>query len=321
MIGFIYHIKNKVNGKEYIGQTIDIDWRLYKHFNYLRKGKHHSIKLQRAFDKYGEENFEVNYYQKEYDNYQELLIEEQQEIAKYDSYNNGYNETKGGEGHPTIFDFDTMVLLYQIGKRYEGVKHRLAEYYGCDRTSITSVFKKQYLDMVTYDDKKLNSLIKELGLTSKNLKENYINNYERKLNTEQVLKILSIIEIKKYSQSACAKVYHVNKDVISNIVRGKTYKEDYKKFLNLSLEEKQNLAEELCNTTDIIRLHYEGQRGPVKNPLTQEQVNYILDNAKNKSQAQISRDLGISVDRVSSVKNKKSYLDMIWVYEKEHSSN
>ena len=77
----------------------------------------------------------------------------------------------------------------------------------------------------------------------------------------------------------------------------------------------------MCNTTDIIRLHYEGKRGPVKNPLTQEQVNYILDNIKTKTITQISKDLGISDDRVSSVKNKKSYLDMIWVYEKEHSSN
>ena len=321
MIGFIYHIKNKITGKEYIGQTIDIDWRLKKHFSALAKNNHHSVKLQRAFNKYGKDAFEISYRQQDFETYQDLLMKEMKEINTFNSYENGYNETRGGEGHATIFDFNTMVLLYQIGQRYSGVKHRLAEYYNCDRTSITSVFRKKYLGMITYEEKELEQLIQELGLTSDNLKENYKNNYDRKLTTEQVLKILSVIEIKKFSQAACGKVYGVNKDIIGCIIRGKTYKKDYQKFLKLSLEEKQKLAEEMCNTTDVIRVHYQGQRGPVKNPLTQEQVNYILDNLQNKTQSQIARELNISVSRVSSIKNKKSYLDMIWVYDKEHSSN
>lgn len=321
VIGFIYHIRNKINGKEYIGQTIDIDWRLKKHFLSLEKGTHHSIKFQRAFDKYGKDAFEVSYIQQEFNSYQELLLEEIKEIDKFNSFDNGYNETRGGEGRNIIFDFNTMVLLYHIGKRYDGIKHKLAEYYNCDRTSITAIFRKDYLDIITYNEEDLQQLISELGLTSSNLKENYKNNYDRKLTTEQVLKILSTIEIKKFSQSACGKVYGVNKDVIGCIIRGKTYKEDYQQFLKLSLEQKEQLAEEMCNTTDVIRLHYQGQRGPVKNPLTQEQVNYILNNLKNKTQAQIAKDLNISVDRVSAIKNRRSYLDMIWVYEKEHSSN
>ena len=321
MIGFIYHIKNKITGKEYIGQTVDIDWRLKKHFLSLEKGIHHSTKFQRAFNKYGKDAFEVSYRQQEFNSYQELLLEEVQEIDKFNSFDAGYNETRGGEGRNILFDFNTMVLLYQIGKRYDGVKHRIAEYYNCDRTSITAIFRKNYLDIITYEEKDLQQLVDELGLTFFNLKENYKNNYDRKLTTEEVLKILSAIEIKKFSQSACGKVYGVNKDIINSILRGKTYKKDYQQFLNLSLEQKKQLAEEMCNTTDVIRLHYQGKRGPVKNPLTQEQVNYILDNLKNKTQTQIAKDLNISTDRVSSVKNKRSYLDMIWVYEKEHSSN
>lgn len=321
MIGYIYHIKNIETGKEYIGQTVDIDWRLYKHFKALEKGNHHSNKLQRSYNLYGKDNFKVSYEQKEYENYEALLLAEQEEISKYDSYYNGYNETIGGEGHSTTFDFETMVLLYQIGQRYDGIKHKLAEYYNCDRTSITAVFRKQYLSMITYDENKLQKLIQELGLTEKNLKENYINNYTRKLTQEQVLKILSTMEIKKYSGSACGKVFHVNKDIISGIVRGKTYKKDYQKFLKLTQKQKEELAEDFCNNTDVIRLHYQGQRGSVKNPLTQEQVNYILDNKKNKKQSEIANDLNISKDRVSSVINNKSYLDMIWVYQKEHSEN
>lgn len=54
----IYQILNKVNGKSYIGSSINLAWRKTKHFTELRNNKHHSIILQRAFLKYGEDNFE-----------------------------------------------------------------------------------------------------------------------------------------------------------------------------------------------------------------------------------------------------------------------
>lgn len=50
-------IKNVLTGKFYIGSTIHTDRRFREHLSDLRKGKHHSIHLQRAFDKYGEKSF------------------------------------------------------------------------------------------------------------------------------------------------------------------------------------------------------------------------------------------------------------------------
>jgi len=51
----IYKIKNKVNGKFYIGQTGDsFDSRWDK----LKKNNHHNKHLQAAYNKYGEDNFE-----------------------------------------------------------------------------------------------------------------------------------------------------------------------------------------------------------------------------------------------------------------------
>lgn len=52
----IYHIIDK-RGKQYIGSSKDIDKRLRKHLNSLRRGDHHNIYLQRAFKKYGEDFF------------------------------------------------------------------------------------------------------------------------------------------------------------------------------------------------------------------------------------------------------------------------
>lgn len=53
----IYQIKCRKNGKIYVGQTIDLDRRLYDHLWNLRRGTHHNRYLQRAFNKYGESEF------------------------------------------------------------------------------------------------------------------------------------------------------------------------------------------------------------------------------------------------------------------------
>lgn len=54
----IYKIINKVNGKFYLGSTNNFNRRVRDHSNLLNKNKHHSILLQRAWNKYGENNFD-----------------------------------------------------------------------------------------------------------------------------------------------------------------------------------------------------------------------------------------------------------------------
>ena len=53
----IYKIKNLLNGKCYIGSSVAIHQRWAIHNRLLKRQKHHSILLQRAWDKCGEENF------------------------------------------------------------------------------------------------------------------------------------------------------------------------------------------------------------------------------------------------------------------------
>ena len=57
----IYKIKNIITNQIYIGSSINIRSRIRKHFKELKDGKHHSLKLQRSYDKYGKENFIVEY--------------------------------------------------------------------------------------------------------------------------------------------------------------------------------------------------------------------------------------------------------------------
>lgn len=54
----IYKIRNKINGKYYVGSSVDIRSRWRAHRSRLDKGRHHDTYLQRAWDKYGENNFE-----------------------------------------------------------------------------------------------------------------------------------------------------------------------------------------------------------------------------------------------------------------------
>ena len=93
----IYCIKNLINYKCYIGQSQDIYRRWSVEKNSLNKIEDAwNIHLQRAWKKYGEQNFEFSIIEIcdiEYLNEREIFW-----ISHFDTYNNGYNQTLGGEG-------------------------------------------------------------------------------------------------------------------------------------------------------------------------------------------------------------------------------
>ena len=95
---FLYKIENLLNCKKYIGFTANVDKRLKLHFSQLRRNIHHSEKLQRAFNKYGESNFSTEILLEiecEYDHIKKLEIEY---IKNFNSLDDGYNMTIGGDG-------------------------------------------------------------------------------------------------------------------------------------------------------------------------------------------------------------------------------
>ena len=53
----VYRIRNLTNNKFYIGSTNNLYKRFIQHKALLEKGVHHSVYLQRAFDKYGTSQF------------------------------------------------------------------------------------------------------------------------------------------------------------------------------------------------------------------------------------------------------------------------
>lgn len=101
MIG-IYCIENVINGKKYIGCSTNIEYRWKNHKRELKKRMHANDHLQKAYDKYSEENFK--YYVIEECPEEELFEKEVQYIELYQTKdgNFGYNLSAGGQGtlHP-----------------------------------------------------------------------------------------------------------------------------------------------------------------------------------------------------------------------------
>ena len=93
----IYSITNVVTGDMYIGQTIqDFEKRWKSHISALNRGNHDNEYLQRSWNKYGEGAFKFKaiHYCDELDILNDL---EKYYIKKYDTYNNGFNMTEGGD--------------------------------------------------------------------------------------------------------------------------------------------------------------------------------------------------------------------------------
>lgn len=95
----IYCIENLTTNKKYIGQSIDIKDRWRRHISELNNNNHHNDYLQKAWNKYGEYDFE--FYVLEYCDNSDL---NNKEIYYIDLYNTmdreyGYNLKSGGQDH------------------------------------------------------------------------------------------------------------------------------------------------------------------------------------------------------------------------------
>ena len=98
-MAYIYKIVNDINNKVYIGQTIDIEKRWYKHRYLASSGfdRH----LYNAMRKYGIDNFHIEVIEECPE--EELDEREKHWIQQYNSTdrNYGYNKSFGGEGGDT----------------------------------------------------------------------------------------------------------------------------------------------------------------------------------------------------------------------------
>ena len=118
-MGYIYAIKNKVNDKVYVGQTINsLQDRWYAHKS---KANHSSqMVIHHAMRKHGIENFYIELLE-ECDN---LSERERFWIEHLDTYNNGYNLSYGGEGWGSKpnHHLNRKVRIVELDKEFDSIK-------------------------------------------------------------------------------------------------------------------------------------------------------------------------------------------------------
>jgi len=95
----IYKIISKINDKEYIGSSCDIEHRFYIHLNDLKNQKHHNEHIQRAYNKYGKNNLVLEI--SELCNKEDLLIKEQYYLDTLKPYINGLNVSEYADRPPS----------------------------------------------------------------------------------------------------------------------------------------------------------------------------------------------------------------------------
>jgi group I intron endonuclease len=132
----IYQIKNTINEKVYIGSSIDIQKRLYKHLWLLRKNRHDNEHLQNSYNEYGEKNFEFSIL--EYCNVDDLVSRENFYIESMCTCDSecGYNLS-------TVNDFRRNCFIPAV--KIKNSKHNLYKNGNFNKFSLTSILTNETL--------------------------------------------------------------------------------------------------------------------------------------------------------------------------------
>ena len=115
----IYCIENLINGKKYIGQSVNIKRRLSVHKTLLKNGKHDNEFLQRAWNKYGADNFTFSTLAE--CDISELDALETYYISLHNTTDDlrGYNHESGGHVNKALSE-ETKI---KIGRANKGHRH------------------------------------------------------------------------------------------------------------------------------------------------------------------------------------------------------
>lgn len=114
----IYMIQNAENGKVYIGQSVDVEYRICNHFSNLKHNRHDNEHMQRAY------NQNLNAFS--WALLEECAIEQLDEkeiqyITSYESTNpdKGYNRSYGGQSfHRATEETKRKMSQSKIGKKF-----------------------------------------------------------------------------------------------------------------------------------------------------------------------------------------------------------
>ena len=199
MIGYIYRITNIVTNQCYVGITEDFQRRKKKHITELNTNKHHSPKLQNAWNYYGADKFEWTVREININQYDDLYDEEIQEIQKYDSYNNGYNCNSGGrisDWKQKVKNEDIVKFLCIQWKYGNGYGKTCEEIFGWSKGTASAAKRK-------------------IRFVDANIEFEKMNDTERNILAEQTFKKYELDKKalqRQLTQGGCAKAYQLTQE-------------------------------------------------------------------------------------------------------------
>lgn len=133
-MGYIYLISNDINDKLYIGKTVTTVAERYSKHKYNMINYQDTCAIHHAMRKYGFEHFQVAELEKCDNNI--LSEREKYWIAYYNTYENGYNCTPGGDGNPK-YDYEFIYNEFKKGKTQKEIAQEL----GCEKHTITRALR------------------------------------------------------------------------------------------------------------------------------------------------------------------------------------
>lgn len=144
----IYKITRKIDGKIYIGQSECIVKRILQHL--ANKSEANSEKIDGAIKSEGWENFE---YEIELAlpelNTEQLWLAESTYIARYDSYTNGFNKTKGN--HIGKYDHEVFVKKNVVSAEItKFIRDHFKISYKNKKVLLINIFDEQFVNVLKY---------------------------------------------------------------------------------------------------------------------------------------------------------------------------
>ena len=203
----IYRVTNKINGKVYIGQSVDIGRRWRQHMT-----AEDDIYFHKAIQKYGVENFEWEVI--EQCKKKDLDEREIYWIEYYDSFNKGYNCTKGGDGGPVMHGGDHpnwkggISLDPEYSKQYrEANKEKRKEYYEENKEKEKERSKEYY----EANKEKMKEKMKEYREANKEKRREYNKQYYEENKEKEKEKVKEYYEANKEKRREYNRQRYINK--------------------------------------------------------------------------------------------------------------
>lgn len=150
----VYKATSKTTNQVYIGITTNtLEYRMAQHKRAANEGKEYHF--YNAIRKYGFDDFIFEIIEDNIDSIEELNKREQYWIAYYNSYEDGYNSTRGGDG---VLRRDDELIMKLFIEGYS-VKE-ICSLTGCTRNTIYRSFKNQNLTDINNERKNQNTSLR-----------------------------------------------------------------------------------------------------------------------------------------------------------------